>query len=113
MAVDANLKFIFSASFSSPQTFSSNPFAAKPALSRPSMDEGGSSWQGLTPSKLGAFGGSSPLSTPKIVLKPSAFCSANSGSSPAVAAPKTSFPLNPSRLGNPFGSKGWSSTIFY
>jgi hypothetical protein len=92
---------LFSASFSSPQPFSTNPFAAKPSMGRPSMDEGSSSWQGLTPSKLGAFG-APPMSSPKIVLKPSAFSSASAGSSPAVVAPKTSFPLNPSRLGSPF-----------
>ncbi|CAB3374185.1 Hypothetical predicted protein [Cloeon dipterum] len=98
--------------FGSSQAFGGNPFAAKPSLNRPSMEEGSSSWPGLTPSKLGgSFGSAIPAPVAsKFVLKPSAFGSAASNaesSSPVVAAvtPKSSNPLIPSRLGNPFANK--------
>ncbi|XP_059476337.1 ran-binding protein 3 [Neocloeon triangulifer] len=101
-------RFASRVAFGGPHALGGNPFAAKPTFNRPSMDEGSPSWPGLTPSKLGGSFGSpapSPLSS-KFALKPSAFGSPSSAnSSPMAAAPKTSFPLNPSRLGNTFENK--------
>ncbi|KAF4519343.1 hypothetical protein B566_EDAN008265 [Ephemera danica] len=80
----------------------SNPFAARSCMSKSSLDGGQSSdstsslWPGLTPSKLGGAVGNPSVATPP-----------RAGESTPT---RSTFPLNPPRLGNPFSKASPQTT---